>query len=437
MKVDVLILIEFVNRELEVAVAIKHSLKTKGIKVKIISTLYDYSKAMLFYSPKILIVPYLYDDNNLKKFSMVKKSNTEELIIINMHQEQMVTKSNVEFVLPKGLAKNVLHISWGDTFTQHLIENSVDNNLIYQTGSPRIDFYREGMTHFSINKEKLSSEFKLNSEKKWILFAGNFPHENFTEDVITTLEKKGNKGIRKRIENALETRGILISWFEKLVENNPDIEFIYRPHPSENLTEELLKITKYYRNFHVIKKYVLRDWVINCDVINVWTSTSVVEGYFANKKVNVVRPIEIPSDFEMELFRGVNYINTYKEFEKHNIQGSLSNDLGLVEKINDHYSKVTNFSFEAISDLVIEGLKNNIKYDYKINQFYASFVDRFRLLIRFFVERIIKLVSGQSVIKLSKLFNPNSRYRRYFNILENGDDKVTKGRISDIENKFK
>ena len=170
MKTDILILLESKERELESACLLNEELKKRGYKV-LIKSVYPNKESYIFkYNPKLVITPWIYNDNDMKYFSCFYiHKNTK---ILNLHHEQYSGQNIENACLPKGEAKNVYHISWGNEFTQGLINTGCKESMICQAGNIRLDFFKENLKEMS----KTMTFFSQNDHLNWLCESYINPH---------------------------------------------------------------------------------------------------------------------------------------------------------------------------------------------------------------------------------------------------------------------
>lgn len=398
---DVAIFIEHISRELESAVYLKVMLEKQGLKCKIYSTHFNIELAKLIRA-KIKIIPWAYDTKDVKAFLGKNIFNNKKTFLLNLHHEQIGCDSDIEFMLPTGVAKEVYHLSWGKKYSNRLKKENINQEKILEFGSPRIDFYHKKMKRFSKDKKSLANEFKLNQEKRWILFAGNFSLKDFSEETIVDLENRGIKGIKEFTELSKINYRIFLEWVEKFLKNSPDIEFIYRPHPSEKVDTSMKKIFEKYSNFRVIREYAVRDWIVNSDIVNVWTSTSGIEAIIADKKLNIIRFTSIPSYLEIETYKGYDFITNYESFERENLNIQKKDQKIIMSEIQEFYtisSKKT-----CVENLAneIERLLKNKKVEVEI---YDNISNENPISI------ILKVILEKSLSKIYKKVNLKEGYK--------------------------
>ncbi len=388
-KVDVLIIYEHKNRELESAVRLAVLLEKKGITSDIKQCGWNEAIAEFQISPKILVVPWCYDTKDLNKWLNYRgQLNKNRIQILNLHCEQVVFNDAIDFYLPKGKSKNIHHISWGPNYTKLLSQNNINDKLIHETGSIRLDFFKK---QYCETREKLAEKYKLDYKKKWILLVGNFSQMSLTEERIKDLTNRGIGGIKEGKETATISFEKICTWYENLLEDKDirkNIEFIYRPHPSEENNNILIELEKKYSNFHYISENAIRDWYVNSQLALVWTSTSSVEAYCAGIPVKALRPVSIPENIKIDLVEKLDKIKTIDEFKKivYDLMENknIVTNIEFIKEIEKYYGKINRDAGKETVELI-----NNLLNDFdgsvlchKIKSF-KSVIKVFNFYIKF------------------------------------------------------
>ncbi|MED0703856.1 MULTISPECIES: hypothetical protein [Aeribacillus] len=434
-KIDVLILIEHVVRELEMAVLLKYYLEQKGYTVEIKSTKFNKEELVFKYRPKILVTPWAYSDIEMNFFKAFNYFSKNKTIIFNLHQEQITNERNLMYMLPKGEAKNVYHLSWGKKFTQLLLENGCSDELIYELGNPRLDFYKKELLGFSISKRELAKMYNLDPQKKWCLVIGNGIH-HLTQEDIDLFESRG-VGYKRIYGPAVEAYNKLLEWIETYLAENKDYEFIYRPHPSyanKDLEDQRLsQLNKKYNSFKVIADYSLRDWIVNSDLSVSFFSTSAVESTVANKPHYLIRPQILSEDLEVSIFKNTtNKISSYTQFFSVLKSNNLELDPILLENINKEVNIVEGkLVTKQIADIISDFLSNEKKYiiGYKLNVF--SFT---KIFVKFVFKKMLYFAARKSSFIKSKI--KNAKDIRWGYILKEGPDYFDDKDIIEIQKKI-
>lgn len=306
MRSDVVILFEHKNRELESALMLQRVLRQRGLTAKVLHYGWDAEPLSILYRTSVLVTPWCYDDCDVKKLAHFKAINRKTLKVVNLHCEQLSPADEVQFMVPTGLALNMQHIAWGDYFRDALLKAGVAKEDIVVAGSSRLDFFRPEYRAACCSKEGLSRQFNLDPDKQWILFVGNFTLAFYSDKMVHGLNARGLPNVEENRAMTKEAYSVILHWIRCVAEQACDnIEIIYRPHPSEPVSDELSDIETSYSNFHVIKDNAIRDWFVNVDAAFTWNSTSAIEAAFAEIPVFSLRPFPIPETSKIELLENV------------------------------------------------------------------------------------------------------------------------------------
>lgn len=315
-QIDFLLLYEHKEREMKSLIVIKDLLEKKGYTVQICQVGMDDLYAQFFIKPKVLVLPWLYDNEDLKHFGGYLGGNCDgKLKIVNLHHEQLVIKNAIDFCLPSGKAKDVYHFVWGNYYRQQLINGGVKEDFIKVTGSPRLDFSigRYGKR----DKRSIAETFNLNSCKNWILIVGNFTWMNIKESEIKSIGKRGIKKYDEWVDISKESYYEVLKWLQSVEDNKEifeNVEIIYRPHPNESITAQLNEFEKRYSNFHIIRSDGIGTWYQCCDIAFTWCSTSSVEAVCAGIPIIAINPIDIPKEYQIDLIEKLNKISSKSDF---------------------------------------------------------------------------------------------------------------------------
>lgn len=385
-EIDVLIYYEHVARELQSVLLLKKELEKYNLKVIVYKIRWNESITHLKYRPKIIVTPWCYGDdevNYIKKMWIGALPN-KCIKIVCLNWEQLSGKSGENFVVPKGEAKNVFHIAWGKYFKDLLIKDGVKENKIFVTGSISNDFYKKPYCLINRTKNELSLKYNLDSTKKWALLIGNFSGKNLTEDQLKVAEGKGFGSIRKLSKLAQKTFNELLNWYDLAAQKFNNIEFIYRPHPNENITEDIKKLEIKYKNFHIIKDLPIREWIVNSDIAYEWFSTSAVEVSFSSIPVYSLMPYTMPEDLIIPLIDKVEKITTEKDFIN-NIKlfdnGHLINNNYAFKKSVEYYY-LNECASPKCASIINNLLQNDLGYLQTNFDFWRSIKCTFRFIAK-------------------------------------------------------
>ena len=315
MKIDVLILYEHVQRELKYACILKVLLEREGFIVKIDKYMWRKGLLNLKYKPKLIICPSCQSDIGMNYIiHNYVGAYDGGYKILNLYSEQLGDQSTNEILIIKESALNIYHIAWGEYRYKISVEMGLTPEQIRITGSQRLDFAKGIFRRLNATKSELSQKFNLDIDKKWILAIGNYSNKD--EFDFEYYERIGCVNFKELHDLTKDTYYETIKWYEKLINCKyfkEQVEFIYRPHPSEIVTNELLNIQKNNLNFHIISDLSISDWAINSDMVCIWTSTSSVEVAATKVPIVSVVPIEIKDCYKIHLVNCIEQVKTYEE----------------------------------------------------------------------------------------------------------------------------
>lgn len=345
---------EHAERELQNAYLLKSELNKRGHDVYIYDIYYLIRTGqVLDFEPSAIIVPFLYNDSDVALFKSRFKANIKN--IVNLQYEQIYSQRWEEagFHNPKGLAMEAIHLCWGNISKKRLISNGIKEENAVVVGSLNVDMDMIKFESIYKNKIELSQRFNIPVDNKWILFISSFSVTDLNMANINGLNGKfGEVNTKEFVDISYKSKEMILQWLKQYAKQQ-DAEIIYRPHPAEKKDKCLNEIEFELKNFHVISQDSVRTWIKNCDYINTWISTSIIDAYFMNKNCSVLRPIELPKDMDIKIYSNAKFLITYEEFYKYNnmikeIKFPINKD-----EIIQYYDIDKNlYAYERICDLL-------------------------------------------------------------------------------------
>lgn len=427
---SVLILIEHVARELESAVLMKYFFEKKSYKVIIDSIKFHKEKVVLKYNPDIIIVPWAYTNKEVDLFRSFRKKN-KKVIILNMHHEQISNDGSDSFIIPQQDAKEILHLSWGNNFTDKLLMNRCSSDTILTCGNPRLDFYKKDLIRISDTKFNIAKKYNLDENKKWVLFIANSFHLWTEEQIRVNLDK--GVDIEEQLICSINNRKDFLKYIDKYLTENDDVEVIYRPHPSfahieENL-EEINNISKKHQNFKCISKHSIRDWILNCDLSISFHSTSVIESCVANKEFYLMRSYELSKDKDYRFFNNYEYvIRNYDDLYNAIKSKNKFDYTNFIKEMEEYISlNLNEYSSEKLVEYIDCMYKDIENYYTKIDFKITSHIKNYGYCL---IKNLIFIFGKISSVK-KYLLNKNDL--RLFNLFYQGDDYFTQEDINKIQ----
>ena len=166
-KIDVLIFIEHVARELDLACTLSHHLEVNaGLKVEIASYCHDLEQTLSSYQPRVVVVPYCYsqDDAGMRDV----RFRFRDFKVVNLALEQLFSVGNAAFKGPRDQMSQgeVLHLASGEAFAQHLMNHHVPRDGIAITGSLACGLYLPPYRrYFESVRSRLAKEHSLDNDR--------------------------------------------------------------------------------------------------------------------------------------------------------------------------------------------------------------------------------------------------------------------------------
>lgn len=362
-KVDVLFLLEHKDRELEVINEIASKLMlTYGHSSALASIIYHRIIAPILIEAKVIVFPSFGTMMNLC-YSLTG----DQVIYVNLNWEQMLSEINKELKKPKGFfAESILkHCAWGKDYKVYLMENSILEENIFETGKPSVFLLKKRMEKSIDIKTQISREFGLDLRRKFLFFPLTCL-QAFKSDYH--LKKFTEKGIS--IEMALERRNyvsstldVIFRWVDKLASNRSDINIILRPHPSVSVSqykERFSQLLGYVpKNIIITKAHNAHDWLIASDVCFTNYSSLALDAFSVNKPTYLLEPQPFPEFLKYKWFDGFKKIANLKE-----LQDAISTKNNNNSFSNVQLMKVYNTELNGV-DKTAELLANFVSLNYK------------------------------------------------------------------------
>lgn len=360
---------ENIQREVQNAYLLKAELKRRGHELYICDMFYmlNISREKIGFIPDAVLTPYLYEDHQLEYFKLLFDHKIRR--IVNLQYEQILTNrhNQLGFHIPKNLNRNAIHLCWGEKWKNIMINGGVPEKNCIITGSLNVDMDRERFDGLYKTRSEIAVEHNLDENKKWILFISSFNMVNLSKDRKQyNYNRLGKKQINERIEIDTKSRNMILEWIEKYISENNNCEFIYRPHPGENLEDDIIyNMLRKYTRFHIIRDDSVRAWIKVCDKINTWATTSIVDVYFMKKNCSILRPIPIASWMNNGLTDKGDFISDYESFKSFNENDSINKfpiDESLI--LENFYIDEEKYAYELICDLLENIVNKDIKMDF-------------------------------------------------------------------------
>ena len=193
---------------------------------------------------------------------------------------------------------------------------------------------------------------------------GNQTAYNMIKDVL-------GEGAYDVIDYEKKSFDYIIDMIERYVKTHPEIEYVYRPHPSELANKQLDFIIEKYSNFHVISDLNIKQWIKVADQVNTWNSTAISEVFYGKKPCLVVdiprEQLTLPAkNYRIRIINESKIVSTYKAFEEWNDKNQIfiEEEFPIDKEIFDDYYGYTDREIPVYKKLCdeLEKIVNENKY---------------------------------------------------------------------------
>lgn len=397
---DFIIIYERKIRELENALLLKLELEKRGY----LCGVYQYYEGIKYNilnnnSPKVILIPHLYNERDIYR-NFAKFGSAEHLV--NLQYEQVLSErwERVGHHNPKGEAKNAVHVCWGTKTRDRLKEAGVPINNIKVLGALQLDLLRKEYRKKSAYvKKELGQAFKLDVTKRWTLFISSFTYADISEDRLKMNESVANVDLGNFVKLHTNSRNQILDWLKKILGQDKDNLIIYRPHPDELNLNKVIELEKTYLNFKIIREQPVKVWIESSDNIYSWYSTSIVESHFLDKPYSILRPIELPNDFDSVLLKHAQFITEYNKFEQDFIKDDSTREMPIDDSYIRQYYQVDDSypSYKKYCDMLEEVYKSDTKQSYNI-----KLIDKITSKIKTLAVIVINIIYKISKLDLEK-----------------------------------
>ena len=315
MALDFLILYEHTVREYESDLLLKLELERRGYTAEI-RQLLDPKHLRLFGKdkPEVLVASCMYDNEaiNSHVYNNIGRCNK----IVNLHWEQMLsdTQEEGDWFNMNGNAKRCVQTCWGKRTAARLQAHGMDAKNTPVTGAVMMDFLRPEFDGYFKDKETLCREFGLDPAKQLHLYISSFGYASMNDDEVAELSKMAGTDFTGFAKTNRVSMQETLRWFDEYLGAHPEVELVYRRHPSEWNSPALEELAKKRPNFHVIFADSVKQWIVAADSISIWMSTAIAEVYMAGKSCHILRPVPIEHEYDPVIYKDAHYVTCYDEF---------------------------------------------------------------------------------------------------------------------------
>jgi surface carbohydrate biosynthesis protein len=230
-------------RDLLSSVYIKLLLEKRGYRVTIARN--GFERFILpVLQPDAVIFNHVYED---KRVDLVRRYSANGLQVIVLPTENIPVLDKVKQLFAgqmSDLSIVDLYFVWNEEVGDIMRKGkAIDESLVKVIGVPRYDIYREPLSSLIVGKKDFLAKYNLNPDYPVITMTTNFTLAGFASKNIEFFKKdiKGLKSDQIGYDHDLalrdlKSREIFHDAFYKLVKDYPEVNFIIKPHPSEDHT---------------------------------------------------------------------------------------------------------------------------------------------------------------------------------------------------------
>ncbi len=315
MPLDFLILYEHVVREYESCLLLQAELHRRGYSADI-RQLLDVKKLKYFTwkKPAVLVASCLYDNEGLNShvYNNVGRLNK----VVNLHWEQMLsdTQEQEAWFNFKDNAKKCMQTCWGESTRRRLVAHGVPEKNAPVTGAVMMDFLRPEFTGYFESKAQLYRRHGLDEQKPLWLYISSFGYASMSETEVKELSDMAGTDFAAFAAVNRTSMDATLAWFDRYLSAHPEVQLVYRRHPSEWNCPALAALAEKHPGFHVIFEDSVKQWITAADNIFIWMSTAIAEVYFAGKTCHILRPEAIPHQFDPVIYKDARCLTTYEAF---------------------------------------------------------------------------------------------------------------------------
>ena len=315
MALDFLILYEHTVREYESDLLLKLELERRGYQVEI-RQLLDPKYRRLFGQdkPEVLVASCMYDNEAINSHVYNNIGRCDK--IVNLHWEQMLsdTQEEGDWFNMNGNAKRCIQTCWGKRTAARLQAHGMDPKNTPVTGAVMMDFLRPEFKGYFKDKAALCREFGLDPGKKLHLYISSFGYASMSAEEVAELSRMAGTDFTGFAATNRISMDQTLRWFDAYLGDHPEVELVYRRHPSEWNSPALEELTRKRPNFHVIFADSVKQWIVAAGSISIWMSTAIAEVYMAGKSCHILRPVPIEHEYDPVIYKGARYVTSYEEF---------------------------------------------------------------------------------------------------------------------------
>ena len=155
--------------------------------------------------------------------------------VVNLHWEQMLSDTQEEgaWFNFNGNAKKCVQTCWGKLTQKRLIAHGMEEKNCPVTGAVMMDFLRPEFAGYFKSREELCAEHGLDPNKKLFLYISSFGYASMSDDEVRELSAMAGEDFTGFARTNRVSMEKTLRWFDEYLGAHPDVQLVYRRHPSE------------------------------------------------------------------------------------------------------------------------------------------------------------------------------------------------------------
>ncbi len=240
-KKHILFFVDHKWRDLLISVYIKKLFEMRGYRVTLARNGFE-RFIMPAVQPDAVIFNHVYEE---KRVRVIKKFIDDGLKVIILPTENIPVMDNVKRLFSGGMSDlSVVHMYfiWNSVVGEMMKDNRQFHGVVpHIIGVPRYDIYRPPLSTLIMKKEDFLRKYGLHTNMPVVTMTTNFTLAGFADKNIEFFKrdikelKSDQVGYNHLLaQRDTRSREIFHSTFKRLVDDYKDVNFIIKPHPSED-----------------------------------------------------------------------------------------------------------------------------------------------------------------------------------------------------------
>jgi surface carbohydrate biosynthesis protein len=305
--IDVLFLVEHVDREFDAVTCIVERLRSNfGLTADVRNYYYDIFFSLRRYDPKIVVFPFFYGADHFHPIAYIEQWPNAHFV--NLGWEQVLQKVDVAMKVPRDetTKTRVHHICWSQQHCDFMSSHGVRSDKLHLAGNPVMQFYELPYRNYFRSRKDIAVCHGLDPEKKWVLFPENYFFAFLSDEALKNLadHQRGDlEHLRQSRAYCDQSLKLLFEWTKDLSGVDDPI-FVLRPRPATTRDAMIgfmhSAVGEPGRNVRIIKAHTAREWILAADHIISSYSTTLIEAALAGKPVHMFSPVQRPQALASE-----------------------------------------------------------------------------------------------------------------------------------------